>query len=59
MQVNAEDHPGLVTRFNVPGFPAIFHLRPGETRPYDGDRSEADVRVKYPAADSNHLRALP
>lgn len=41
--VNAEEYPALATRFHIPGFPSIFHLRPGETRQYEGDRSEEDL----------------
>eukprot|EP00891_Asterochloris_glomerata_P009710 jgi/Astpho2/9710/Aster-x0866 len=40
-KINGEENEGLMARFQVQGFPTIFHLNgeTGEVRRYDGPRS--------------------
>lgn len=39
VQIDGTVEKGLLTRFSVPHFPAIYHLNGSETREYEGLRT--------------------
>ncbi len=58
MQINGDQQPSLAQRFGIVGYPSICHLRQGQTREYQGDRSLQDVSNPVASYARRHHDAL-